>query len=128
MALRTRKSTAVDAPGLLSLFADPRLGKSVQAVVAAPARRWIIDELAGLSAMSRATYARRFKISSGMTVGAFLAGLRMALASDMLLNTRRPVGSIAAEVGYESEAAFGKAFKAIRRLTPGRFRQMAGEP
>jgi AraC family transcriptional activator of mtrCDE len=47
----------------------------------------------------------------------------MMLASDLLLRTRRTVADIAAEVGYESEAAFGKAFKAGKGLTPARFRQ-----
>jgi len=125
MALRTRNGSALAAPGLLSLFADQRLAKSVQAIVAAPARGWTIEALAELAAMSRATYARHFKGCSGMTVGAFLTGLRLALASDLLLNTGRPVASLAAEVGYESEAAFGKAFKAGRGLTPGAFRRLA---
>jgi AraC family transcriptional activator of mtrCDE len=57
-----------------------------------------------------------------MTVGAFLTDIRMMLASDLLLRTRRTVADIAAEVGYESEAAFGKAFKARRGITPARFR------
>ena len=72
--------------------------------------------------MSRATYARQFRERAGMTVGAFLTDIRMMLASDLLLRTRRTVADIAAEVGYESEAAFGKAFKARRGITPARYR------
>ncbi len=72
--------------------------------------------------MSRAAYARHFKASSGMTVISFLTELRMAIASDLLMRTRRNAGDIAAEVGYDSEAAFGKVFKASKGLSPARFR------
>ncbi|WSH68117.1 AraC family transcriptional regulator (plasmid) [Rhizobium ruizarguesonis] len=123
MALRSRGAASLGAPGLLPLLANPRLVKSVKAVMADPAHAWTIDELADLSAMSRATYARQFKESAAMTVGTFLTDFRMMLASDLLLRTRRTVADIAAEVGYESEAAFGKAFKAGKGLTPARFRQ-----
>jgi AraC family transcriptional activator of mtrCDE len=81
-----------------------------------------LEELAARSAMSRATYARRFKNSAGMTPGAFLTELRMSLASDLLLHSQRTTADVAAEVGYESEAAFGKAFKVAKGLSPGRFR------
>lgn len=123
MALRARGTASFEAPGLLPLLADQRLAKSVRAVMASPAEPWTIETLATLSAMSRATYARQFKDCAGMTVGTFLTDLRMTLASDSLLQTRRTVADIAAEVGYESEAAFGKAFKASKGLTPARYRQ-----
>jgi AraC family transcriptional activator of mtrCDE len=124
MALRARGNQGFEAPGLLPLIADPRLGKSIRAVMASPAHAWTIAELAALSAMSRATYARQFKDCAGITVGTFLTDLRMALAGDNLLRTRRTVADIAVDVGYESEAAFGKAFKARKGVTPARFRQL----
>ncbi|AYG63060.1 cupin domain-containing protein [Rhizobium jaguaris] len=123
LALRTRDTAPDRTPGLLALLADPRLSKSVRAAMTAPANRWTIEELANLSAMSRATYARQFMARAGMTVGDFLATLRMSVASDLLRGTRRSIAYIAAEVGYESEAAFGKTFKAQNGLTPAKFRQ-----
>jgi AraC family transcriptional activator of mtrCDE len=135
MALRADGGHLPDTPSLLSVLADQRLGASVRAVFSAPSRRWTIEELAGLAAMSRPTYARRFKEAAGATVGDFVTGLRMAIASDLLLHTQRGVADIGVEVGYESEAAFGKAFRASKGLTPARYRQQqrldrkqAGEP
>jgi AraC family transcriptional activator of mtrCDE len=122
MAVRAGKVSPVASTGLLQLIGDARLGKSVVAMMSSPAFGWTIDDLARHSAMSRATYARQFRERAGMTVGAFLTDIRMMLASDQLLRTRRTVADIAAEVGYESEAAFGKAFKARRGITPARFR------
>lgn len=122
MALRSRGTSFLEVPGLLPLLANPRFGRSVKAVMGSPAHPWTIEELAGLSAMSRATYARQFRDCAGMTVGSFLTDLRMMLASDLLSRTHRTVADVAAEVGYGSEAAFGKAFKASKGLTPARFR------
>lgn len=125
MALRQHGSTSFKKPGLLTLLANVRLAKSVARLVAEPAHRWTIDELAGLCAMSRATYARQFRECTGMTVGGFLTDWRMTIAGDRLLQTQRSIADIAAEVGYESEAAFGKAFKSSTGLSPGRFRREA---
>jgi AraC family transcriptional activator of mtrCDE len=122
MALRARDASPSTIPGLLALLTDQRLSKSVKAMIAAPADRWTIDQLASLSAMSRAAYARQFKDRAAMTVGEFLTDFRMAVASDSLLRTRRAIADIAAAVGYESEAAFGKAFKANSGLSPAQFR------
>ncbi|WP_184401965.1 AraC family transcriptional regulator [Rhizobium sp. BK650] len=122
LAMRAGKASPIASSGLLQLLGDARLGKSAVAMMSSPAFAWTIDDLARHSGMSRATYSRQFRERAGMTVGAFLTDLRMMLASDLLSRTRRTVADIAAEVGYESEAAFGKAFKARRNITPARFR------
>ena len=124
MALRTRDASDV-TPGLPALMRDERLAKSVRAMVKDSARPWTIEKLGAMSAMSRATYARRFKEASGMTVGDFLTELRMMQAGDLLARTSRSVADIAAEVGYEFEAAFGKAFRNSKGLPPGKFRRTA---
>lgn len=128
MALRTRHAAPAQPASLLALLADQRLSKSVRAAMAAPGNRWTIDQLAEPCAMSRATYARQFKACAGMTVGDFLTSLRLSVASDLLVNTKRGIADIAAEVGYESEAAFGKVFKAKNGLTPARFRHSQTSP
>ncbi|KAA0690580.1 AraC family transcriptional regulator [Neorhizobium sp. P12A] len=125
MALRASGASPLEAPGLLALLANQRLVRSIKSVIASPAHPWTLSELAGIAAMSRATYARQFQECAGMTVGAFLTDLRMSLASSLLLQSQRTTADIAAEVGYQSEAAFGKAFKASKGVTPGRFRQQA---
>ncbi|MBN4683830.1 helix-turn-helix transcriptional regulator, partial [Pandoraea nosoerga] len=100
----------------------------VQAMLTAPEQAWTIDALADLAAMSRATYARHFKARAGMTVWDFLTRVRMALACDALMHTRLSVGEISTNVGYQSEAAFGKAFKQQLGITPARYRRATAGP
>ncbi|WP_055325330.1 AraC family transcriptional regulator [Ralstonia solanacearum] len=122
LALRVHGQREGAAPGTLTLLADARLGPSVQAMLSTPERAWTIKTLADLAAMSRATYARHFKARADMTVWDFLTRVRMTLACDQLLHTRYSVGEIAARVGYQSEAAFGKAFRQLLGMTPARYR------
>ena len=82
-----------------------------------------IEALGELAAMSRASYARRFREAAGMTVFEFMTRTRMAIACDLLRSTRRNVGDICMEVGYQSEAAFGKAFKKHMAEMPGQYRR-----
>jgi AraC family transcriptional activator of mtrCDE len=77
--------------------------------------------------MSRATYARHFNERAGMTVMDFLTRIRMTIACDLLRRTQRSVAEIGEAVGYQSEAAFGKAFAQSVGVTPGRYRRQPQE-
>ncbi|MBN3847830.1 AraC family transcriptional regulator [Paraburkholderia sp. Ac-20342] len=125
MALRVYGEHAAQSTGVLALLTDARLGASVQAMLDAPERAWTIAELGERAAMSRATYARRFNERAGVTVMDFLTRIRMTIASDLLLRTRRSAAEIGEAVGYQSEAAFGKAFAQSVGMTPGRYRRRA---
>ena len=122
LALRAYAAQHPDAPSVLTLSSDPRLGPSIHALLAEPGRPWTIEELGSLSAMARATYARHFREKAGMTVWEFLTQVRMTIAGDLLLHTTRSAADIGMEVGYQSEAAFGKAFQQQMGITPGRYR------
>ena len=63
-----------------------------------------------------------------MTVWDFLTRVRMTMACDALMHTRLSVGEISARVGYQSEAAFGKAFKQQLGMTPARYRRAIAGP
>jgi len=123
MALRAYGQRENASPGTLTLLSDVRLGPSIRTMLSAPERAWTIDALADLAAMSRATYARHFKARAGMTVWDFLTRVRMTLACDALVHTRLSAGEIGARVGYQSEAAFGQAFKQHLGMTPARYRR-----
>ncbi len=127
MALRVYGQREHADPGTLTLLSDTRLGPSVQAMLAAPEHAWTIDTLADLAAMSRATYARHFKARADMTVLDFLTRVRMTMACDRLAHTRESVGAVSTRVGYQSEAAFGKAFKQQLGMTPARYRRAVSE-
>lgn len=122
-ALRAYGRDASVPAGWLALAADARLGPSVQAVLQAPAQPWTVESLGAASAMSRATYARHFREKAGMSVGAFVAQIRMMHACALLQDTQRGQAEIGQAVGYQSEAAFGKAFRAVLGTTPGRWRR-----
>jgi AraC family transcriptional activator of mtrCDE len=126
-ALALRAYATGDVHGLLPLLADARLGGAVQAMLAEPARPWTLEELGRVAAMSRASFARHFGERAGMTPGECLARLRMQIAGDLLLRTRRRTGDIGQDVGYQSEAAFGKAFRHYMGTTPARFRREHGK-
>jgi AraC family transcriptional activator of mtrCDE len=97
-------------------------------MLSAPERAWTIAELGELAAMSRATYARRFNERAGVTVMDFLTQIRMTIACDLLRRTQRSAAEIGEAVGYQSEAAFGKAFAQSVGVTPGRYRRRPQEP
>ncbi|AOK15802.1 AraC family transcriptional regulator [Burkholderia cepacia] len=122
-ALRAYGRGARVPSGWLALAADARLGPSIQAVMQAPAQPWTVESLGDASAMSRATYARHFRERAGMSVGAFVAQIRMMHACALLQDTQRGQAEIGQAVGYQSEAAFGKAFRAVLGTTPGRWRR-----
>ncbi|MBZ5790084.1 AraC family transcriptional regulator [Burkholderia contaminans] len=126
-ALRAYGRGARVPSGWLALAADARLGPSVQAVLQAPEKPWTVEALGGASAMSRATYARHFRERAGMSVGAFVAQIRMMHACALLQDTQRGQAEIGQAVGYQSEAAFGKAFRAVLGTTPGRWRRAQRE-
>ncbi|MEN2472033.1 AraC family transcriptional regulator [Burkholderia sp. GS2Y] len=126
-ALRAYGRGARVPSGWLALAADARLGPSVQAVLQAPEKPWTVESLGGASAMSRATYARHFREKAGMSVGAFVAQIRMMHACALLQDTQRGQAEIGQAVGYQSEAAFGKAFRAVLGTTPGRWRRAQRE-
>lgn len=109
--------------GWLALATDTRLGPSIQAVLHAPAQPWTVASLGEVAAMSRATYARHFREKAGMSVGAFVTQIRMMHACALLKDTRRGQAEIGQAVGYQSEAAFGKAFREVLGTSPGRWRR-----
>lgn len=116
-----------DAPtGLLALAGHSRLAGALSAIFDSPARPWTLPELAALCGMSRATFIRQFQQSLGHSPNKLLTEVRMTIAANALLATSSPVAVIGEEVGYQSEAAFQRAFKQHIGLTPARYRRSTG--
>jgi AraC family transcriptional activator of mtrCDE len=122
MILRTtRGSSTRDA--LWTAAADTPIAEVVDGMLNDPAGDWTIDRLSRATAMSRATFLRHFARETGMTVGAFLVQARLMTAADLLSSTDTTVAAIASQVGYQSESAFSRAFRAQVGTTPARFRR-----
>ncbi|SAL66690.1 AraC family transcriptional regulator [Caballeronia arvi] len=126
MVLRAWLADQPSLAGVLGLLANRRLGASIIAMLERPAEPWTLEMLAKEAAMSRATFMRAFSAHSESSPLALLSHVRMQLASTMLTHTKKSVADVAAEVGYQSEAAFSKRFKELYGVAPGRFRQANG--
>jgi AraC family transcriptional activator of mtrCDE len=124
-ALVLRLATEADeAPaGLLALAADPRLEPALAALFNEPARAWSLPKLARLCNMSRATLARHFQEKLGRSASDLLTDIRMALAANELKKPSMSTGAVADAVGYQSEAAFQRAFKRHMGITPAQWRK-----
>jgi AraC-like DNA-binding protein len=113
--------------GLLAAVNDPLVGRALQLMQADPARRWTTDDLAREAGATRTVLGERFNAVLGTPPIEYLTGWRIQLAADRLRSSSDSIGGIAADVGYESEAAFNRAFKRETGLTPGRWRSAAME-
>ena len=109
--------------GLFAGLQDKRLGKVLEQLFNAPQQAWNMDALAALAAMSRANFMRVFQQKIGMAPGKFLTQLRLQEAALLLNKTQKNILSVALEVGYQSEAHFSKAFKALYGITPSQYRK-----
>lgn len=117
-------SLADDAPrGLLALAGHPRLAPAVAALFNEPARAWSLPELARLCGMSRATLVRQFQDKLGRSAADLLTDIRMTLAANELRKSSLSTGAVAEAVGYQSEAAFQRAFKSHMGVTPAQWRK-----
>jgi AraC-like DNA-binding protein len=90
---------------------------------AEPHRAWTVDTLARGAALSRSAFADRFTTLVGVPPMQYLTRWRLALAADSLRSTRDAIGRISERAGYESEAAFSRAFKREFGTPPASWRR-----
>jgi len=108
--------------GWLAGLRDPFVGRALSLLHAEPARTWTIEELARSVGLSRSVLAERFADIVGLPPMQYLAQWRMQIAAGMLANSNSNMASIAAEIGYESDASFSRAFKKIVGMSPSEWR------
>jgi AraC-like DNA-binding protein len=101
----------------------PQIATALQLIHDQPERDWTLAALAARAAMSRTVFAERFANVVGHTPMQYLARWRHQKAVDLLRGSDLSVAEVASRVGYESEAAFNKAFKRSMGATPGAFRK-----
>jgi AraC-like DNA-binding protein len=108
--------------GMLAGMSHPKLRRAIVAMHEQPARDWSLESLAEIAGMSRSVFAESFREGLGVTPGAYLQGWRVSLAQQAL-RKGRSLKMIAAEVGYGSEAALSRAFKAQSGMTPSEWKR-----
>ena len=124
-AIRRWLSRSPDANrGWLKAARDPQIGRSIVAIHRDPAASWSVETLAQVAGMSRSAFAARFTALVGKPAMQYLAEWRMNLARRSLRETAQPIATIAADLGYQSEPAFNRAFKRGFGTTPGQARRI----
>ena len=113
------------APGWYRAHADPVVGHALRLIHDDPAHPWTVAVLAAEAGVSRAALARRFTELVGEPPMSYLAGWRIALAADLLLEPGTTIGSVAGQVGYGSPYALSTAFKRLRGVSPREHRAVA---
>jgi AraC-like DNA-binding protein len=117
-----------DNTGWLAGLNDPCVGKALRLMHAEPARNWTVDELAREAAVSRSVLAQRFTDLIGEPPMKYLTTWRIQLAKQML-REGRSIQEVATRVGYDSEAAFNRAFKRAAGIPPAAWRKgVAAKP
>jgi AraC-like DNA-binding protein len=109
--------------GWLAGVNDPQVGKALRLMHANPVHDWTVDELAREAAVSRSVLAQRFTHLVGETPMRYLANWRMQLAKQMMREGAANVQEVATRVGYDSEAAFNRAFKRVTGSPPAAWRK-----
>lgn len=116
------KTSGPMSAGWLRALGDPRIAPALRLMHGDPARSWHLDELARACAMSRTTFAFRFRTSAGVAPLTYLAEWRMRLAERTLREENTPVAVVAQSLGYTSESAFSNAFKRMTGHSPKAYR------
>ncbi len=111
--------------GWLFALADKQMRAVIGAMHAEPGRKWTLEALARVAGMSRSSFAVRFKETVGESPMDYLTRWRMMVASDRLSNGGMSIAVVAPTVGYESESAFGAAFKRVIGHSPRQFAKAA---
>ena len=127
LVIQAIRSWMADNPfgqtGWLGALQDKQIGRAILAIQRDPSRTWTVELLAEEVAMSRSAFAARFKKLVGESPMQYLAEWRMNVAATWLKEQELSVGELASRLGYQSEAAFSRAFKRSIGVSPGLFRR-----
>ena len=120
---RYLESLPADRVSWLSGLRDPQIGRALAEIHRDPAGGWTLEALAHRVAMSRSAFAERFMSFVGTPPMQYLMNWRIQIAASQLASTQDTVAVIANRIGYDSEAAFSRAFKKIVGSSPSDWRR-----
>lgn len=112
-----------DRTGWLSGLRDPHVAKALALIHARIAERWTVESLSREAGLSRSVFAERFARLIGEAPMAYISRWRMNVAAHALRNSQTSIARVAETVGYESEAAFNRAFQRVLGVSPGAWRR-----
>lgn len=114
--------------GWFAALRDPVAGPALACIHASPGQRWSVEDLASEVGVSRTVLADRFTATVGQSPIRYLTAWRLELAGQRLLETQDSIAEVALAVGYESEAAFNRAFKRFTGQPPAAWRRAQRRP
>jgi AraC-like DNA-binding protein len=117
-----------DARGWFAGLRDPQIGAALRLIHGRPSYPWTLDRLAREIGLSRSSFAERFTGYMAMPAMQYLARWRLQIAARLLEAPNISISQAAAEVGYQSEAAFNRAFKRYAGLAPATWRRERTRP
>jgi AraC-like DNA-binding protein len=123
---RYLESLPADRADWLAALREPFVGRALAALHRSPARDWTLEALAHEVGLSRSALAERFTQFVGHPPMQYLTSWRMQLAANYLTSGTDSVAEVADRVGYESEAAFSRAFKKVVGTPPSHWRKGRG--
>lgn len=116
-----------DQTGWLAGLRDPAVGRALALIHTRPSEEWSAEDLAREVGLSRSAFGERFAALIGMPPIKYLTNWRMQVAAQKLRENRLSIAQIAYDIGYESEAAFTRAFRREMGAPPGAWRTQALE-
>ena len=122
-ARRYLDSLPEDATGWLAGLRDRYVGNALTLMHDRPDHAWSVDDLAREVGLSRSALHERFVQYLGQPPMQYLASWRIQLGARLLRESNRNVATIALDVGYDSEAAFSRAFKRMVSMPPAAWRK-----
>lgn len=121
------ESRSEDTRGWLAAIRDPSIGSALAAMHQKPGERWSVESLADVAKVSRSVFSERFNAVIGMPPAKYLTQWRMNIARGWLRDDQSTVAEAAAKLGYDSEAAFSRAFKRWAGVPPSEVRRQGRE-
>jgi len=112
-----------ESRGWLAALRDQQIGATLRAMHSQPSAPWTLDSLGREVGLSRTAFSERFTDVMGMPAMQYLGKWRVQLAAGLLDSQHASIAQIAADVGYESQAAFNRAFKRQVGIPPGAWRR-----
>jgi AraC-like DNA-binding protein len=109
--------------GWLAGMRDPAVGRALSLIHEKPSEPWTMDTLGERAGLSRSSLHERFVRFIGQPPMQYLTQWRMQVASGLLRDSNATIVEVALSVGYESEAAFSRAFKRVAGVAPGAWRK-----
>ena len=117
------ESLPADSRGWLGGLRDRHVGRALNLLHGDPTRAWTLDKLASEVGLSRSSLTEHFAGFVGIPPMQYLLRWRLQIAASRLAEGNETIAAIAADIGYESEAAFSRAFKKLIGVPPAQWRE-----